>query len=498
MDTHPINPLARCKKLKRLTPGTAGDSKLPPDWQFYAQAIVVTRQPLLVCVSDERDILYLRQFQEQTAPRLAGYFQDPIWRESIIQACCLSPHVRNAAIGLAALDRSSQERHGSPEAFKHWELAIVKFLDGIRGMGQSPASHGPLQNPRIFLIFYLLAFCFEAWKGCPTAAISQVHLGWNLVRRWLDAGYFRPDAMDCELAQLFNRLENSTVVSVGTKREISSGFSSSRWMIGIDGDMPSVFDTVEDARVWHEILVKSMLNSVIECHKIRMTNASYSKEHGKSGTAKVDLVSYMTYVRQDLVAKFEHWYDAFKPLLQESEDSPGYAAAIALELRYKASSKPLAGTLGLEESSFDDYHAEFATAIQLASKLVAYEKSHYRESKNIATFTIDGSIVPSLYVVSIKCRNSRIRREAVRLLRDHPRREGLWDSALIARIGKLSIDIEEKGAMSDGSIPECARIMGVRALSNMVDRSGTMTYTQKKTNESSEPVIIERSVDFCW
>lgn len=97
----------------------------------------------------------------------------------------------------------------------------------------------------------------------------------------------------------------------------------------------------------------------------------------------------------------------------------------------------------------------------MAEELIEHEKRYFSNREGIATFTIDGSIVPSLYVVSIKCRDQGIRRRAIELLLQNPRREGLWDSALIARVGMLSIQVDEEGGLVDGFVPDWARIVGV-------------------------------------
>ncbi|KAL1839196.1 hypothetical protein VTJ49DRAFT_1785 [Mycothermus thermophilus] len=66
------------------------------------------------------------------------------------------------------------------------------------------------------------------------------------------------------------------------------------------------------------------------------------------------------------------------------------------------------------------------------------------------SFSADLGIVPPLYVVATKCRDPRLRRQAIRLLRSSARREGMWDSELTARIAMWIAEVEEEGLMPSG------------------------------------------------
>lgn len=60
------------------------------------------------------------------------------------------------------------------------------------------------------------------------------------------------------------------------------------------------------------------------------------------------------------------------------------------------------------------------------------------------SFSADLGIVPPLFVVATKCRDPTVRRQAIQLLMSSSRREGMWDSELIARIGMWIMAIEEE------------------------------------------------------
>lgn len=66
--------------------------------------------------------------------------------------------------------------------------------------------------------------------------------------------------------------------------------------------------------------------------------------------------------------------------------------------------------------------------------------------------TFDMGICSVLLQVIIKCRDARLRLAAIKLLEDYPRLEGLWDGAIIAKLGRIVDRIERQG----GSLEDAA------------------------------------------
>jgi intergrase/recombinase len=74
-----------------------------------------------------------------------------------------------------------------------------------------------------------------------------------------------------------------------------------------------------------------------------------------------------------------------------------------------------------------------------------------------AVFIFDDGLLARLNQVATRCRNNGVRRRALRLLQKHPRREGLWDSEMAAKVSAWVIEKEE-AAMVNGYVPETARL----------------------------------------
>jgi hypothetical protein len=63
---------------------------------------------------------------------------------------------------------------------------------------------------------------------------------------------------------------------------------------------------------------------------------------------------------------------------------------------------------------------------------------------DISDATADVGWVTPLYFTALKCRNHRVRAQAIRLLRSVPHKEGMWDATMAASIAILVMEIEEK------------------------------------------------------
>jgi hypothetical protein len=112
-----------------------------------------------------------------------------------------------------------------------------------------------------------------------------------------------------------------------------------------------------------------------------------------------------------------------------------------------------------------------------------------------ATFTFDDPFISAVYIVILKCRDPILGRKAIALLESHPRRDGVMDSAMMAKIGRLQMNIEE--AESKGNyIPKHARIRGIKMTTDMVRRTGRMKYLKMASSTNKEFVV--HHVNFTW
>ena len=91
-----------------------------------------------------------------------------------------------------------------------------------------------------------------------------------------------------------------------------------------------------------------------------------------------------------------------------------------------------------------EYSNDFGIIVNLARPLVAAAEQDSKNGKQPLTFSSDVSLVGPLYYVCINCPSASIRASAIDLLRRCPRREGMWNSVVIAQMVQEYWDLEAK------------------------------------------------------
>ncbi len=141
-------------------------------------------------------------------------------------------------------------------------------------------------------------------------------------------------------------------------------------------------------------------------------------------------------LNQELTA----WTEAFKPLLTYSVSLNNLESisALALNISSVTSKISLRAAFFINESAYDVFIPEYKRVVEAATVLLRLQKSmelqkHAQIDSDASDvdgkgpmlhFAFDIGVVPPLYLVVIKCRDRRLRREAVRLLEQNPRRMG--------------------------------------------------------------------------
>jgi hypothetical protein len=114
--------------------------------------------------------------------------------------------------------------------------------------------------------------------------------------------------------------------------------------------------------------------------------------------------------------------------------------------------------------------------------------------------TFEIGVCMMLFHVIGKCRDARIRLDAIKLLEDYPRLEGLWDGAIIAKIGRAIDSVEREGASleeaaargaSAAEIPLQQRVLDIRGGLNLHSRSADLIlYKAKREGEHGTVPVV--------
>ena len=117
--------------------------------------------------------------------------------------------------------------------------------------------------------------------------------------------------------------------------------------------------------------------------------------------------------------------------------------AIRPRLQHKVVHIQIANYLRKEEAAFDAYVFDFQEVVDLAASTIP-KSDDPLDPEAFASVSFAKEFRAALYTTAIRCRNPFIRRRALDLLNNAPRREGFGDSRMVTIIAKKVIEMEEE------------------------------------------------------
>ena len=450
---------------------------------------------------------YFQVFRTHTASELSGFFDSEFWQRSVLQESHSEASIRHAVVALGALyktlEKASESPPGSPDnglgtfdtAPSHYNFAFQQYGKALTRLRES-LENREMRSERTILISIVLFTCFQSFTGDHKAAISQIQHGLGLLEeRRQDSKQplirRKEDVVEDELVQIFTRLAiqaksydmafhfphpyvirltpQSRQDPTSPQSQSSPSDSSST---STSAHIPEIFFNAQEAR--------TALDSL--CERImRFQELLSSYHHGPNNILPKSVQS----LGMGFGMQLKQWGAAFAPLL-DSRRNRGVSITERAGIDVLKMLQLMTGILyqmgfSTSEMDFDNFYPQFKEIVELAKEVVVDEELNLAQQRcgNIsscrhkqppsydfpgltshqpgtsreevdyshikASFALDLGIVPPLFVVATKCRDRKLRREAIRLLMSSPRREGMWDSILSGRVGSWLMHIEEAG-----------------------------------------------------
>jgi len=225
---------------------------------------------------------------------------------------------------------------------------------------------------------------------------------------------------------------------------------------GAEGTGPGLFNSIGEARQRLTALLLRM-----------MELKRWETRH--SASRHVLKIEDLLPKRRSILEGLDQWWTTFETLLdvrrrQQRLTEEDIRAAQLLQVQQLSAYIHLSVTALDEETKYDTYLPEFQRIVSLCRALLArLDGSLSDEPPRTKKFVYEHGVIPSLYLTGYKCRDPVVRREAHRQLASIRRKEGVWDSDLMAEVVRHAIDVEEMesnrvvvGSPSD--IPNEARV----------------------------------------
>ena len=404
------------------------------------------------------------------------------------------------------LEKVIESPPGSPEAHymgdsaasNHFNFALQQNGKAIARLRES-FQNNEIRSQRTILMSIVLFTCFQSFIGDHRAAISQIQAGLGLLedrRQEFEQTLFRrkEEVVEDELMQMFTRLAVQAksydmafhfpepyVIQLSPKQspqspQYPSSPSDTASSASEEAHIPGIFDSTQEARLALDSLCERIM---------RYQEAMYFYYSGPNKIIPKSVRSTGAGFQDQL----QQWGKAFEPILHARRNgtvsTTERAGIDVLKMLQLMTLILFLMGFSTSEMDFDNFIGPFRKIVELAKELVVDEElslaasrcghannCRHRQRQNMqfpgikteikqefptdfeerdayshikASFALDLGVVPPLFVTATKCRDRKLRREAIRLLLSSPRREGMWDSILCGKVGEWIMEVEEEG-----------------------------------------------------
>lgn len=437
-----------------------------------------------------------RHFATHLGKELAGCFSSEVWCDIVPRVAQYEPSIWHAVVAVGFLDASVRLGHRFDDGNPHVNAAIIHYSKSMRALNERLAPAVSTQCKDVILLSCILFAVFECLQNHYQSALRHITGGTKLLMEWESEARLREQ----EGAGIYlNHRTLKPVFLALDSQAVQLGAVDFREHYVLPA-MYTEFDAVVSFSTTHE--AHKALNSIFN-RLARWTGCN------ECATKCGEISDFELYEKekQTLQSQLAAWDSAFEALLQESFWEP---ATRLLAVQKKIMQIFFAkGALGPSEMGWDQNLVAFEEAVECAEAYMDLAMSDWRsrpvdEAAHVAqargsrpVLTVAMDIVLPLYLISVKCRASLVRKRALKMLKICGRREGIWDSIGCAAVAEKIIQLEEEDMVADGHIPESARIF---MLDIRFREDGPEEIVYKKLLPSSsgcgyEEVVVTRSTE---
>jgi Fungal specific transcription factor domain len=400
-----------------------------------------TSLPVSINFQDQEEARYFRFFYHETADALAGGFDSPLWKRIVFQACHEDPSILNCTVAIAALDRACRDvssKSSSRASAAHHRYALYQYSKALKGVREAISLGN--NSLRSTLIASLLIFCFENFHGDVRLALINVRIAQELMHHWLESKGgsatprgFSPAPYDIEdeIVQAFAKLD----VHMLSWIDIPTSTRNPSNRVPDVQSLPANFCSLIESKYYFDIIANRIFYhlSIVEESRKDPQQSLPTPPNDEDQTLPENLNN----VEEELF----RWGSAFEPVLKRSRSLEGdkdfvgasilRIHALTLELSIQATKLEISGP-----QLYDVLLPEYCEVLGLCQAVADHPRF-------VRSYVFDVGIVPILFLVVVKCRDKMVRLKAIEVLKaSSPRREGLWDSMVMARIGEALMKAE--------------------------------------------------------
>lgn len=434
---------------------------------------------------EERETL--EWFQHRTLRKIPGMFKSDFWDTLLLQASATEPAVMHGILALSSVHRCGvtleiKSLLSNGNAGRYWTSGLHHYVEAIHHLRQRVSSYDIRDRTtlRVLIITCMVFVCVELLSGQVESAQTHLRSGLRLLRDagWLN-GLNEPilktdrsfDSVDQWIIEILCRLHlhNETFNLFFLGRCSIEDAEARALTVSINADLPSVFYFQEEAWAAADQLLLAAIYLKQDCKASLLS--------GRSPRGDQSLVGKRSRLQAGLAA----WSEAF----DKSKQSPFKIARGEYDVSPNLIQMSFTLAMVLTETSFHvddemiyDQHTEnFRILLDCTDDMIRIYKDQARKKKMLKvqhmSFTIfDICALPVFYFAATRCRDFRLRRQALTGLSVLLHRECHWDGWLTYKVAKKVIELEQ-GFMYDGSsgyvplytpVPASSRLHNLRVV----------------------------------
>ncbi|KAJ5569565.1 uncharacterized protein N7459_008995 [Penicillium hispanicum] len=394
---------------------------------------------------------YLDWLRRRTVSKLPGTFISQFWETLLLQASATEPAILHAGLALGAIHKRGIVDNNHQSSGTHKLLAIDKFalnnyIQSIHFLRPHFSTKSKASS-RTILIACIVFVSLELLRGHFTTAREHLEKGLQIREEAEDLSKEnsshlgivpRRDSIDDWIIEAFSRLH----VQMGLFSQLCHGPYGT--LKGANTDpLPLEFSTVNET--WR--VLESLLQQTLHLSRtaFELTEAG----------APLHTCTDLWRQQNTLLVRLQQWFVAYKRSNQvlrrrkTLDEEKAYSIVgvyhtmitIMAELSLNPSDEM---TFDSQAHRFDHLIRQMTTLWTLskpALDIMAAAGDEFNMSRSI----VDMGCISPLYYVAVKCRNHRLRLQAVRLLESVTHREGVWDAKISACAARKVMELEEAG-----------------------------------------------------
>jgi hypothetical protein len=432
--------------------------------------------PLFLCplpskrlFQDDRAGSFFKHFCQETAPKLAGYFDSDIWCRLVLQGCEQDYSARHTAVAIAALDihnravvqlRPSKRSITDGIADSSRQFAFQQYGHAISNMRLSVAKTPP--DLRTILVLSILIIQFEQIVGNLPAMFSQIQVVQKLLkqmgRRGTHSLSSNQDSAEDELKTFFMIQRSAGSITKSHTPDWKQPFKNT--------GQPRVYEE----KSWGIITPLSKLpllplkfNSLTEARNHLGLYVTLTIFHGPAfpNYTRDDVTSCW---KSSLLDGFSRWNAAYQDVSMRAKTS-NIENDVLGEKSLRAQYLAALLTLRL-------FNSELCPATTNRDLVPMWEElihagtdviEHSMQNGQTDLPVIEGQVIMPLAIAGWRCPDRMLRRKAICALLVSPgRREGFWDASSVAVVNEWLLAVEEEGLEDDtGYISEDAKVSDI-------------------------------------